>query len=156
MAESLERLLRDHGFFRDLDAAMLETLTGCATNVHFRVDQEVFRSGTAADHFYLIRQGRVAIQIFIPGRGALTIQTLGAGDVLGWSWLFPPYQWHFDARAVEDTLAIALDGQCLRGKCEADHDLGFELMKRFSAIMTARLQATRIQLLDLYGVAGTA
>ena len=151
MAESLEKVLREHSLFRDLDAAMASAISGCASNVRFHADQEIFRAGTPANQFFLIRQGCVAIEIFVPGRGALTIQTVGAGEVLGWSWLFPPYQWHFDARATEETLAIALDGHCLRGKCEADHDLGYELMKRFSAIMTARLQATRVQLLDLYG-----
>lgn len=153
MAENLARVLTEHSLFRGLDAAMTDAITGCASNVRFQADQEIFRAGAPANQFFLIRQGRVAIEIFVPGQGPLTIQTIGAGDVLGWSWLFPPYQWHFDARATEETLAIALDGQCLRGKCEADHDLGYELMKRFSAIMTARLQAARVQLLDLYGSA---
>jgi hypothetical protein len=76
---------------------------------------------------------------------------LGEGEILGWSWLIPPYNWHFDARAVELTRAIALDGKCLRNKCEQDHDLGYELLKRFAHIMEQRLQATRLQLLDVYG-----
>ena len=82
------------------------------------------------------------------------IETLDAGDVLGWSWLFEPYQVRFDARAVETVHAIAYDGACLRGKCEADPVLGYELIKRFARIMTERLQATRIRLLDVYGHPG--
>jgi CRP/FNR family cyclic AMP-dependent transcriptional regulator len=98
---------------------------------------------------YSRRKGR--LEVFIPGRGSVTIQTLGSGDILGWSWLIPPYAWRFDARAVEMTRAIALDGKCLRDKCEADHDLGYELLKRIAAILGQRLDATRFRLLDVYG-----
>ena len=81
----------------------------------------------------------------------MMIQTIDEGDVLGWSWLFPPYVWHFDVKAVELTRAIAMDGECLRNKCEEDHELGYEIMKRFSHVMVNRLSATRLQLLDIYG-----
>jgi hypothetical protein len=81
----------------------------------------------------------------------MTIETIGEGEVLGWSWLFPPYRWQFDAQAVGLVRAIAFDGRCLRGKCEEDHDLGYWLMQRFAQVMSQRLQATRLQLLDLYG-----
>jgi len=151
MIETLERVLSEHAFFCDLPARDLHTLAGCASNVHFHAHEAIFREGTQAERFYLIRSGKVAIEVFAPGQGALTIQTLGAGEVLGWSWLFPPYRWNFDARAVEETRAFALDGQCLRAKCEVDHDLGYELMKRFSQVMIERLRATRLQLLDIYG-----
>ena len=114
----------------------------------------LFREGEEANNFYVIRAGRVAIEIFSPKRGPITVQTVREGDVLGWSWLFPPYRWHFDARALELTRAISLDGKCLRNKCEEDHDLGYELMKRFSEVMIQRLQATRLQLLDLYAENG--
>jgi hypothetical protein len=93
----------------------------------------------------------VALEVTAPGRAPLVVQTLGAGEILGWSWLVPPHHWLFDAVALEQTRAIALDGRCLRGKCEADHDLGYELLKRFALIMEERLEATRLQLLDLYG-----
>ena len=156
MVETLEGVLKEHRFFRELAPDYLKTLAGCAANVRFRAGDVIFREGAAANQFYLIREGRIAIEVFVPGRGALTIQTLGAGEVLGWSWLFPPYRWTFDARAGEEVRAFALDGKCLRDKCEADHDLGYELMKRFSVIMTERLQATRLQLLDVYGGIGEA
>jgi CRP-like cAMP-binding protein len=112
----------------------------------------VFREGGDADQFYLIQQGKVALKIFAPERGSITIQTLGEGDVLGWSWLFPPYRWYFDARTLERTNAIAFNGACLRAKMEENPDLGYELMKRFARIIEQRLQATRLQLLDIYGV----
>ena len=85
------------------------------------------------------------------GRGPVVIETLHDGDVVGWSWLFPPYRWQFDARALEPSRAIAFDGACLRGKCEADHELGYELMRRFAGSIIERLQATRLRLLDVYG-----
>jgi CRP-like cAMP-binding protein len=93
----------------------------------------------------------VAVEISTPERGPVIIQSLGEGDVLGWAWMMPPYRWHFDARAVELTRAIALDGRCLRERSESDHDLGFQLMRRAAHVMEERLQATRLQLLDVYG-----
>lgn len=151
MMETLESVLREHPFFRDLDPEYLRIIVGCASNVHFRPGEVIFQEGQEANHFYLIRRGKIAIEVFVPGRGTLTLQTFAAGDVLGWSWLFPPYRWYFDARAVEETFAFSLDGKCLRGKCEKNHDLGYDLMKRFSLIIAERLQVTRLQILDVYG-----
>jgi hypothetical protein len=87
----------------------------------------------------------------IPHRGLTTVQTVGEGEILGWSWLFPPYRWHFDARAQQSTRALAFDGQCLRRKCEEDHDLGYEIFRRFMFVMVERVESTRLQLLDMYG-----
>ena len=151
MIETLESVLREHPFFRDLAPEHLRIIVGCASNVHFGRGATVFKEGQEANHFYLIRRGKIAIEVFVPGRGTLTLQTVAAGDVLGWSWLFPPYRWYFDARAVEETFAFSLDGKCLRGKCEDNHDLGYDLMKRFSLIIAERLQASRLQILDVYG-----
>lgn len=151
---TLETVLAEHPFFAGLEQRYLQIIVGCATNVVFEKGQIIFREGEEANRFYLIRQGRVALEVHAAGIGTLTIQTLDAGDILGWSWLVPPYRWHFDARAVELTRAIALDGECLRRKCEEDHDLGYELLKRFAEIITQRLQATRLQLLDVYGAEG--
>jgi len=132
----------------------LKFIAGCATNVRFKAEEFLYREGDEANNFFVLREGKVAIEAFSPKRGAITIQTLTAGDVLGWSWLFPPYHTHFGARAIEPTRALCLDGKCLRNKCEEDHDLGYELMKRFSEVMIQRLQATRLQLLDIYGENG--
>lgn len=149
---TLETILAEHPFFRGLPERHLKVIVGCASNVSFEEGETIFREGEEANCFYLIRQGRVALEVYAAGIGTITIQTLDAGDILGWSWLVPPYRWHFDARVVEPVRAIALDGECLRRKCEDDHDLGYELLKRFAEIITQRLQATRLQLLDVYGL----
>jgi len=128
----------------------MDLLVGCASNVRFDAGQFILREGEEANRFYLLRQGKVALEIYTPERGSITIQTLGAGEILGWSWLVPPYYWRMDARAIELTRAIALDGKCLRGKCESDHDLGYELLKRFSQVMVEHLTSTRLQLLNVY------
>lgn len=148
---TLKPILAEHPLLRGLGDDDLDLLAGCATNVRFESDEAIFRQGESADHCYLIRHGRVAVQMFSPPEGLLTIQTLSPGEILGWSWLFPPYQWHYDARALELTRAIALDGKCLRDKCDQDPRLGYELMKRLSFIMHERMQASRMQLMDLYG-----
>jgi CRP/FNR family transcriptional regulator, cyclic AMP receptor protein len=149
--QTLEPILAEHPFLKGLDSRYLQVIVGCASNVRFDAGGLIFREGEEANQFYIIRHGRVALQIFAPERGPITIDTLSPGDVLGWSWLFPPYRWHFDAKALELTRAIALDGTCLRSKCEDDHGLGYELVKRFAHVLMQRLQATRLQLLDVYG-----
>jgi CRP-like cAMP-binding protein len=149
--ETLERILSEHPFFKGLEEPYLQLLVGCASNVRFNAGEVVFREGEQANQFYLIRQGKVAVETFAPSRGPIIVQTLGEGEVVGWSWLVAPYRWRFDGRAVELTRAIALDGECLRGKCEEDHNLGYELMKRVSHVMEKLVEATRLQLLDVYG-----
>jgi len=148
--ETLERILAEHSFFEGLETEYLKLLVGCASNVRFQAGAYLFREGEEASHFYLIRQGRVAVEIYAPQRPPIVVQTLEGGDILGWSWLIPPYHWRFDARVVEPSRAIALDGKCLRSKCEENHDLGYVLLKRFAHIVDQRLEATRIQLLDVY------
>lgn len=147
----LSTLLADQPFFAGISDDDLDLIAGCAANAVYRPGEALFEEGQSADTFHLIRYGRVAIEVYAPNGGAVTIQTLGEGDVVGWSWLFPPYRWQHDARALELTRTLAFDGACLRGKCEDDPKLGFELMKRFSRVMTDRLNAARLQLLDVYG-----
>jgi CRP-like cAMP-binding protein len=147
----LETLLAEHPFFKDLPPADLALIAGCGKNVRFEAGQYIFREGAPANHFYLVRHGLVALEIFSPERGPLVTETIGEGEVLGWSWLFPPYRWSSDARALELTRAVALDGACLRGKCETDPRLGYQLMGRFAQIIMQRLHATRVRLLDIYG-----
>ena len=147
----LERIVREHPFFAGLNEAFLELVCGCAKNVQFAAGQYLFREGGPADQFYLIREGRVALEIAAPGSGAITFQTVGEGEIVGVSWLFPPYRWNFDARAMEPVRAIGMDATCLRNKCEADHGLGYDVMMRLAPILMQRLQATRMQILDVYG-----
>jgi CRP/FNR family cyclic AMP-dependent transcriptional regulator len=147
---TLEGVLAKHPFFGGLHPRYLETALGCASNVRFNAGDFIFQQGDEANHFYLIREGKVSLEVFAPGRGSLTVQTLTGGDILGWSWLVAPYKSMFDARAAEMTRAIVLDGKCLRDKCEADHELGYELLKRVTPILGQGLDATRVRLVDIY------
>jgi CRP/FNR family cyclic AMP-dependent transcriptional regulator len=149
--ETLEPILAEHPFIKGLEPHHVQLIVGCASNMRFDAGQFMLREGEEANQFYIIRKGKVAIEVFSPEKGPIIIDTLGDGEVLGWSWLIPPYHWRFDARAVELTRAIALDGKCLRNKCEEDHDLAYELLKRFAHLMEERLEATRLQLMDIYG-----
>lgn len=151
MPQTLEPLLRGHAFLAGLDPAYLSLLAGCASNEMFPAGSLVFREGDPARTFYLIREGRLALEIAAPGRGALVVQTLREGDVAGFSWLIEPHRWEFDGRAVDRIHAVRMDGMCLRAKCEEDPRLGYDLMRRFATLTTTRLQATRLQLLDVYG-----
>jgi CRP/FNR family transcriptional regulator, cyclic AMP receptor protein len=148
---SIDQLVAGLPTFAGLEPGQLELIAGCGANRVFEAGEHLAREGDPADAFFVVRHGRVALEVASPGRGALMISTLGEGAVVGWSWLFPPHRWSFDARALEQTRTVAFDGACLRGKCEADKALGYELMQRFAAVMLDRLQATRLQLLDVYG-----
>jgi CRP/FNR family cyclic AMP-dependent transcriptional regulator len=148
--ETLERIIAEHPFFAGLESYYTGLLTGCAANIRFAPKSYIFKEGEEANEFYLIRSGRVALEIFTPQHNPIVVETLDEGDILGWSWLLPPYLWKFHAHAVQDVRAIALDGKCLRTKCEQNHDLGYEVLKRFAQIMERRLEATRFQLLDVY------
>lgn len=148
---TLEPILAEQPFFRDMKKEHLELLAGCAANVKYEAGEFIFRQNDEADQFFLLREGRIVIEISAIGLEPLGIQTLHAGEVFGWSWLFPPYRWTFDARAIEKTRALAMDGTCLRTKCADDHDLGYDLLQRFSGVVVDRLESTRIQLLDIYG-----
>lgn len=144
-------LLGDHPFFAGLSTETLDLIAGCGWNVHFRQDQRIISENDSADVFYLIRAGKVAVEIDTPRQGPQAIETVGAGELLGVSWLVPPYRWSFGARALRPVRAVAIDAACLRGKCDADPELGYELLKRFAVLVRDQLQATRLLLLDLYG-----
>jgi len=114
----------------------------------------LFGEGDPAEGCWLIRGGQVAVGTQVPGRGLVVVQTLGRGDVLGWSWLVPPHRWRLSARAVEDVRAVQFDGECLRGKCEEDTALGYALLSRFAGDLADLLTNSYIQLLDVYGNGG--
>ena len=152
---TIEQYLPDHPFFEGLDAPTLALVAGCATNVSLAAGEYLCREGDPADRFFVVRRGRVAIEVHGPAAGTLVIDTADEGDVVGWSWLVPPYRSTFDARAAEATGVVAFDGACLRGKCEGDARLGYELMQRVTQVMNLRLEAAQVRLLDLYGAMGT-
>jgi CRP/FNR family transcriptional regulator, cyclic AMP receptor protein len=149
--KGLDLLLGEHPLFAGFEPGHLGIVQGCARMRRFEAGQYVFREGEHADEFFLIRHGRVALEIAAPGHKPIMFATLGVGEIVGTSWLIPPYRWMFDARAMELTAVIGIDAACLREKCEHDHDLGYLMMKRFLPILEAQLHATRMQILDVYG-----
>lgn len=149
--KSLESILSEHPFFDGLEERYMNLIVGCASNVRFEVGELLFREGQPANRFYILRHGRVTLEMSPPNQPPMIVDTIEGGQVLGWSWLLPPYKSHFDARALTLVRAIALDAKCLREKIETDHELGYEMFKRFFAVTTERLQNTRIRLMDVYG-----
>jgi CRP/FNR family transcriptional regulator, cyclic AMP receptor protein len=148
--EATYELLSSQPFLAGLTPAQLDKLSYWTRKSTFHAGTRLFEEGQRADRFWLLREGHVTLDTHVPGHGTAIVETLGPHAVLGWSWLFPPYRWHFSASAVETTLAVELDGPGVRELCERDHDLGFELMRRFVEVVVQRMQATRIRLLDLY------
>lgn len=149
----LETTLANHYCFKGLDKKYLEVIAYKAEVVSFEEGEVIFHENDKADNFFLIQEGIVALEAKLaPDRDPITIQMIGEGDILGWAWLFPPYLWHFDARAVAPTKAILLDGNLIKEQCEKDHDLGYELLKRFAHIIQQRLQAVRMQNPNMYVV----
>lgn len=151
MTTSVAQLVDAHPFLAGLDPAHRALVAGCSRLVRFAPGEMLCVEGASADTFYLLRHGHVSLDVHDPGRGTVVIETVGPGAVVGWSWLVPPYRWTFDARAKEPVAAIAVDGACLRGKAAEDPALGYALVTRVAATLLARLQATRLRLLDLYG-----
>jgi len=138
-----------HPFLAGMNHAQLALLTDCAMVVRFQRGQLIFREGELANRFYLIETGKVILESSARFGDPVIIDKVGAGELLGWSWMFPPYVWHFTARAVEPTSAIFFYGTILREYCERDHSLGYELFKRMSAVMIKRLQAAREKMLAI-------
>jgi len=149
--EELERLLREHPFFQGMSPELRQEIADCARSERYNAGEYIHREGEPADKFYLIRHGSVAQELHIPEQEPIIIQTLHEGDILGWSWLVPPYRWTANARVIQLTRVIALDARCLRGKYANDPHLAYELLKRFIPIIANRLEASRLQLVDIYG-----
>jgi len=147
---TIEKTIIEHPFFNDFPEAYIKLIAACASDVRFKPGQVIFRAGEEAKNFYLVRQGKVALQMPSQRHGPLTVLTVGVGEILGWSWLFPPHQYRFSACALEATRAFEIDGQCLRGKAEQDHDLGYHLLKRWAPVVELALDATRLQLINVY------
>lgn len=146
--ETVEKHVAAHPFLLGMSAHHVKLLVDCALLTRFEAGQLIFRAGETANRFYLIESGSVVLEGAVLEEEPVTIEKIGAGDLLGWSWLFPPYVWHFGARATEPTTAIFFYGTILRQYCEDDPSLGYELFKRMSEVMTRRLQAARSKLIE--------
>lgn len=149
-----EYTLEQVGFFAGMRPEHIERIEALATRQHFLAGASIFREGEPANNWWLIEHGDVALQVRPHGRDSRVLQTLHQGDVLGWSWLFPPYRWAFDATTITSTDAMVFDAVALRAEVESDDRLNADLMRRFARIVIDRLQATRLQLLDVYGDRG--
>ena len=143
---NIHDMLKTHEFFRDLSSGDLKLICDCALLQFFERGDKIAHTGNSADFFYVIQSGRLSISVEMGGRGSREIQSLGEGEVVGWSWIFPPYRWSFDVSALEPTSVISFEGACVRSKCEQDPRLGYELMKRFAQVLSQRLRLTRLQL----------
>jgi CRP-like cAMP-binding protein len=150
MTTSLQPIIEKHPFLEGMKTELVTVLTGCARSHKYEAGEYLTHEGEAADHFYLLRGGRVALRIHHASAGGLTIQTVGTGDVVGWSWLIAPHRYRFDAQALEPVLVIDFDGKCLREKCQENPALGYELFKRVSEALMKRIDAMHLQLLDVY------
>jgi CRP-like cAMP-binding protein len=145
----LEKAVMSHPFLQGLSAEYLRRLADAAMFTQFEAGQMVFYEGEIANRFYLIQRGKVTLETRANENGVIAVHTLGAGDVLGWSWLFAPYYWHFNACAVESTQAIFFYGTRLREHCEQDREFGYQLMRRVAAVLIQRLQVTMKESLRL-------
>jgi CRP/FNR family transcriptional regulator, cyclic AMP receptor protein len=149
--QDLEPLLAAHPFFAGIRPAHLKVVVGCAKNAVFKRDEMIHRLGEPANTFYVLRHGKVGMDLYSPGRGAVSVETIEEGEVFGFGCFFPPYRWAVDCRALELVRAVAFDAACLRTKFEADPRLGYELTVRFGVEIYLRLRDVRMQLLDIYG-----
>jgi CRP/FNR family transcriptional regulator, cyclic AMP receptor protein len=149
--KNIEQVIGEHPFFADLPDNQRAVIAGCAEMAACKAGSRLFQVDGEAEHFFLLRHGSVSLEHPVPGRQVFRFETIGEGGVIGWSWLFPPYRYQFDARALEDVSVVRFDGKCLREKCEQDPALGYNLMKRFAQVMVQRYADTRLQLIDVYG-----
>jgi CRP-like cAMP-binding protein len=151
IVDAVTRFLEENPIFRDLTPEQTHIIADCASLLVYQAGDYIYRELQPANRFLIVRHGRVAVEVHVPGRAPIIVDMLGDGDVLGWSWLLAPYVTHFDCRAVELTRAISFDAKCLRGKMEHDPALGYQIHKRMAPVIAARLASARRQLIDLYG-----
>ncbi|MCL4544564.1 MAG: cyclic nucleotide-binding domain-containing protein [Chloroflexi bacterium] len=148
----LLELLARHPFTSELSDEQREALVSIALVKVYEPDELLIQEGRSATAFYLIVDGLVAIEMFLPSGGARRLQTVGAGSAVGWSWIVPFQRWEFDARALERTRAIVLDAERLRELFDREYYLGLHLLRKLLVVVAGRLTAARLQLLDVYGL----
>lgn len=149
--ETMAPILVAHPFFQGLAPRYINFVLGCSSRETFKPGEFLCKDEGEATKFYVIHHGRVSVEIYRARRGPVTIQSLGAGDVLGWLWFDQPYHWHLDAKALDLTRVISLDVACLRAKCDQNHDFGYELMRRYAHYLAVQFRVTKLQLADMYG-----
>lgn len=147
---SIRDLLADQKVLQGLLPEDIDLMAGCGHNQVFEAGAFLAKADEAADKFFVVREGKVSVEVNAP-TGPLLIETIGAGDLVGWSWLFPPHSWAFDVVALELTRVVVIEAKCLRDKCEADTQFGYRVIRRFTNVIVDRLQSTRMRLIDLYG-----
>ncbi len=148
--KSIKDKLSEMKFFEGIEDDMIAYISQCGMNKHFKRGQYLGKEGDSADHFYIIRKGRIGLQLHHHDKGTIMLKTIHPGEIAGVSWIVPPYRYNFDLIALEETSAIEFNGKCIRDKCEKDHRLGYLLLRKFTGMLSERLKNTRIQLLDVY------
>lgn len=141
--------LATHPFLHGMSCDQLTVLAGAASDVAFPAGHRLFEDGGHANRFWLIQSGQVALDLQVPGQGPVQIEAIGLGELLGWSWLFPPFRWAFGAVAIRPVRAFEFDGRAVRARCESDPILGYELTRRLTRVIAHRLQATRVRLITV-------
>jgi CRP-like cAMP-binding protein len=141
---------QSHAFLANLSRQHLLVLASGVRPFTVEKDKLLVKEGTGANSFFLIQSGRVAIEIHRPAGGPIAIQTIGPGEIVGWSWIVPNHRWQFDCRALDIVQGLVFDANWLREKCEQDHELGYHLLRQLVTVIASRLSATRLQLLDIY------
>lgn len=154
--QEIEKYLSTHAFFSGMDNSYVKFLSDSVTELQITKGSVLFQYGKPADKFYLVREGQVSIQVPALMGPTLNIQTLGEGQILGWSWLIPPYRWNFQARAMEDSDLLEFDGSAILARCEADPQFGYDVFKRFATLMSERLDAARQKMMDEWNPPGFA
>ncbi len=150
-ADSIAARLRSDAFFGGLEQDHLTRLASIASVQELRPQEVLFRQDSPADRFFLVLEGKISVAVPALYGPPLTMHEVGPGDPLGWSWLFPPYRWHFEARATEPTRLLSFDARSVRDACEADPAFGYEIVKRFATMMKQRLESARRSVMDTYG-----
>ncbi len=154
--DEIANYLRSHTTFSNLDPAHIEILVQHSQERSFVVGDMLFRQMDLAEHFYILLDGSIKVQVPAIMGPALVVQTLEASDILGWSWLIPPYKWTFEARAELDSRVLVFDGRALLQHCETDNNFGYTLMKIFAGLMSERLHSARLKMMDSWSPPGWA
>lgn len=154
--KSIERYIAEHEFFAGLAQSSVGFLADCANKRKVKEDEVLFSYGAKADRFYIVLSGRVTVEVSAIQGPPLELRNLGPDEILGWSWLIPPYKWHFQARAEESTEVLEFDGEAILARCESDPAFGYDLFKRFSGLMSERLAAAREKMMNEWSPPGFA